>query len=135
MSQKHIRTADRLVTIFLSVLFLPGRIFEEGLHTLAALPWADVVQIELDPSAGTAHTRVDYREGTPRWAIKVAYIIPEVVGWTAGIAVIGYWLVGGDIWLPATNLDWVLLSLLGAQWLAVALPSAQDANQTAEAEA
>jgi hypothetical protein len=120
------------VSIVLSVLFLPGRIIEEGLHALAAFPFADVVSVEFRPDAGTAETHVQFREGVPRWAIRVAYILPEAVAWLAGLSVIVWWAVGGDVWLPATSLDWVLLCLFGAQYLAIALPSALDADQTAE---
>lgn len=124
----------RAVNVLLTVLVLPARILEESLHALAALPWADWVRVELNPQAGTAETRVSFRTNTPKWAIRLAYVIPEVVGTSAGVAVIVYWFVAGPIWLPATTLDWILLSLLGAQWLAVAIPSAADADQRPEGE-
>jgi hypothetical protein len=121
------------LNVFLSLLFLPGRIVEESLHALGAWPWAEWIRVEVDPQSGTAHTRVQYREGTPQWGISLAYLLPEAVAALSGAAVISWWALGGDVWLPATTLDWVLLSLFGAQWLAVALPSAADSDRTPEA--
>lgn len=128
-------TVDRPLNVLLTILMLPGRILEEGLHALAALPWAEWVVVELRPDAGTAETKVRFREGTPQWAVRLAHLLPEVIGISAGVAVLVYWFVAGPIWLPATTLDWILLSLLGAQWLAVAIPSAADADQSPERNA
>lgn len=117
--------------IVLSVLVLPARVVEEGLHALAALPWARQVSVRLKPRAGTAETVVEYPDSTPGWAIRLAYVAPEAVASIAGVAVIAYWLTGsGGVWWPESTLDWLLLSLLGSQYLAVALPSAKDCNQT-----
>jgi hypothetical protein len=124
--------ADVAVAILLTLLFLPGRIVEEGLHTLASLPFAEAIRVEIDPRAGTAHTKVAFREGTPAWAIRFAYALPEIAAGIAAAVVIGYWALGGAIWLPSTTLDFVLLGLVGAQYLAIALPSAADADQTPE---
>lgn len=122
--------ANRFVTVLLSLLFLPGRLVEEGLHAVGAFYWADWIRVDINPQAGTAHTRVRFRDGTPRWAMTLAYVLPEAVAALAGAAVIAWWAIGGDVWLPATTLDWLLLSLVGAQYLAIALPSAADADQT-----
>lgn len=127
MSTKQ-RTNDTLM-VLLTVVVLPARIVEEGLHALAALPWARVVSVQLNPRGGTAETVVEYHADTPQWAIRMAYLAPEAVAALAGIAVIAYWLAGGIVWWPTTMLDWLLLSLLGSQYLAVALPSAKDADQ------
>lgn len=120
------------VTVALTIVMLPGRIVEEGIHTLAALPFAERIAVQLDPSRGTAETVVQYRDGTPAWAITAAYLAPEVLAVAAAVAVVGYWLVGGAVWWPASTLDWVLCSVLGAQYLAIALPSAEDADRSAE---
>lgn len=127
-------STHRAVNVLLTLLVLPARVVEEGLHAIAALPWANWIRVEVDPQAGTASTEVGYRADTPQWAIRLGYLVPEVVGTGAGILVIVYWVVAGPIWLPATTLDWILLSLLGAQWLAVALPSAADVDQTPEGD-
>jgi hypothetical protein len=50
----------------------------------------------------------------------------------AGGAVIVWWLLGGGVWWPATTLDWILLSVFGAQYLALIIPSGADADRTAE---
>lgn len=128
MSAKN-RT-NHVVMVLLTVLVLPARIVEEGIHTLAALPWADVVSVRLNPRTGAAETVVQYRENTPGWAVTLAYLAPEAAAALAGMAVIVYWLLGGLVWWPATTVDWILLSLLGSQYLAVALPSAKDADRT-----
>ena len=124
--------ADKAITMLASLLFLPGRLLEEGLHILGAFAWAKELSVHIDPDGGTAHTRVEFREGTPQWAIRLAYALPELVAVASGVAVIAWWLLGGAVWLPSTTLDWILLSLFGAQYLAVALPSAADMDQTAE---
>ncbi len=104
---------------------------EEGLHALAARPWASAIDIDIDLRAGTAKTIVEFPAGTPQWAIRAAYLAPEVAAAVAGVAVIAFWFVHGPLWLPVTTLDWALLAVLGAQYLAIALPSASDADHTA----
>lgn len=123
---------DRTANVLLTLLFLPGRLLEEGLHAAGALPWAEWVRVEINPQEGTAHTRVEFQEGTPGWAVWLAYTLPEVVAVAAGMAVLAWWGLGGDIWLPDTRLDWVLLALFGAQYLALALPSAADSDRSPE---
>lgn len=123
---------NRFVTVLASLLFLPGRAVEEGLHVLGAFPFASDISVHIDPESGSAHTRVEFRNDTPRWAVRIAYGLPEFVAVASGVTVIGWWLVGGSIWLPATTLDWLLLSLFGAQYLAIAMPSAQDMDRRAE---
>lgn len=124
-------TASRVGMLLLSLVLLPGRIVEEGLHAIGSWPWARWIRVDIDPEAGSASTRVAFRDSTPDWAITLAYALPEIVGWSAGVLVLGWWVLVGPVWWPATTLDWVLLSLLGAQWLAVALPSAADRDRTA----
>jgi len=126
---------NQTVTVLASLLFLPGRILEEGLHVAGAFAFAREISVHITPGGGGAYTRVQFRDGTPQWAIRFAYVLPEVVAALAGVAVIGYWLVSGPVWLPSTTLDWVLLSLFGAQWLAIALPSGLDLDQNAEVDA
>lgn len=122
--------ADRALSVVLSVLFLPGAVIEEGLHALGALPFADVVSIEFEPAAGKARTLVHWREGTPAWAVRFAHLLPELLASVAGVAVIAWWALGGAIWLPSTMLDWLLLSLLGAQYLALVIPSWADLDHS-----
>jgi len=105
-----------------TVLLLPARLIEEGLHLLAALPFAEAVSVRLEPGVGTAETRVQYREGTPRWAVWIAHVAPEVVAAISGVAVIAWWVAGNPLPWPTTMLDWVLLWLLGVQFLAIAMP-------------
>lgn len=105
-----------------TILLLPARVVEEGLHALAALPWAEAVSIRLEPGAGTAETAVQYREGTPRWAVWLGHVAPEAVAALAGVATIAWWLAGNALPWPTTLLDWLLLWLLGVQYLAIAIP-------------
>lgn len=122
--------ADAVLMVLLALLWLPARIIEEGIHTLAALPFADAISVQLRPRDGTAKTVVEFRATAPDWAITAAYVAPEVVAGLSGVAVITWWALGGAVWLPSTTVDWILLSILGAQYLAIALPSAADADQT-----
>jgi hypothetical protein len=121
------------LNVVCTLLFLPGRLIEEGLHALAAVPVAEAVSVRLDPRGGTAETVVQFREDTPEWAIRAVYVLPEVAAALAGVAVIVWWALGGSVWLPATTLDWALLSLFGAQYLALVLPSAADMDHSPEA--
>jgi len=125
---------NRGLTVLASLLFLPGRVVEEGLHVIAAFPFAERLSVHIDPERGTAHTQVEFRTGTPRWAVRLAYGLPEIVAGAAGVTVMAYWFVAGPIWLPATTVDWLLLSLFGAQWLAIALPSRSDMDQRPEGD-
>lgn len=127
-------SADTALNLFLSILWLPGRVIEEGLHALASMPWADEISIRVRPRDGEADTLVHFADDTPQWAIRLAYILPEVVASVAGLAVITWWLLSGAVWWPTTLLDWTLLSILGAQWIAIALPSAADMDQTPEVD-
>lgn len=120
--------ADHAVTVALTLLLLPARIIEEGIHTAAALPWAEEVYIRLAPDEDTAETVVRYRDDTPQWAITLAHIAPELVATSAGVAVIAWWLLGGAVWWPQSTLDWLLLWLVGAQYLAIAAPEQGSAQ-------
>ena len=124
---------DRGLIILLSILWLPARVIEEGIHAVAALPWASNVFVRLSPDTGDAETIVEYRDDAPDWAIRAAHVAPEIVATVAGIAVITWWIVNGTGWWPQTMLDFSLLAIFGAQWLAIALPSAQDMDHSAEA--
>jgi hypothetical protein len=124
--------ADRLLTIFLGVLFIPARLVEEYIHYLASSPWADNVVIHFDAAGGSAQTLIDFREGTPNWAVTVAYAAPEIVARVAGVAILTWWAISGTFWWPQTAVDFLLLVFLGAQYLAIALPSAADMDRTAE---
>lgn len=123
--------ADRTLSIALSILFLPGAVVEETLHALGAIPFADSVAVEFRPGAGKWTTRVHWRDDAPAWAIRLAHLLPELLASAAGLAVIGWWAVGGAVWLPSTTTDWVLLSLLGAQFLALVIPTAADLDHSA----
>lgn len=120
--------ADAAVTVCLSLLFLPGRLVEEGIHALVSLAFGARVAVEIDPVNGSAVTRSEFREGTPGWAIVLAHLAPEALAAVAGVAVIAWWLLGNAVWWPVTVFDWVLLCLLGAQFLAIAIPSGADMN-------
>jgi len=127
-----VRALSRGVNAVLMVLFLPGALLEELLHAAAARPWADSISISVDPAAGRARTVVEYRDGTPAWAIRLGHLLPELDAAISGVAVVVWWALGGQVWLPSTTLDWVLLSLFGAQYLAIALPSSADLDHSAE---
>lgn len=124
--------ADTLLTLLLSILWLPARVVEEGLHAVAALPWAAQVYVRLDPKGGEAETVIEYEAETPDWAIRLGYRLPELVALISGIAVLIWWAVSGVSWAPQTTLDFALLAIFGAQWLAIALPSAADRETEAE---
>lgn len=120
--------ADRALTMVLGLFRLPGAVVEEALHTLASWPWADRIAVEFEPREGTATTRVEWGEATPRWARSFAHLAPELAAAVAAASVIAYWVVAGPLWWPASTLDWVLLWLLGTQFLAIAIPSRSDAS-------
>lgn len=116
--------ADAVFAAVCTLAFLPGRATEEVIHALVARPFADAVDV--DVLGGT--TRVKFREGTPRWARAAAHLAPEALAAVAGVAVIAWWVLGDGAWWPASMLDWVLLWWLGVQYVAIATPSAADAD-------
>lgn len=126
------RAVNQWVTLACSLFALPARVIEESIHTLVAMPFAEVVTVRFDPRGGTAETVVQFREETPRWAVTLAYLAPEALAALAAFALVAWWLVGGTVWWPQSLLDWVLLAVVGAQYLAIALPSAKDHDRTAE---
>jgi hypothetical protein len=105
-----------------TLLLLPARLIEEGLHAAAAIPWAESVSVRLEPRGGTAETAVQYREGTPSWAIWISHVAPALVASVAGVATLAWWAAGGSVPWPRSTLDWVLLWLIGVQYLAIAMP-------------
>lgn len=124
--------ADRTLSVVLSVLFLPGAVVEEALHALGAVPFADAVAVEFEPGRGQWTTRVHWRDDAPAWAVRFAHLLPELVASAAGLAVLAWWALGGAVWLPSTTLDWLLLSVLGAQYLALVVPTAADLDYSSE---
>lgn len=125
---------DHLVSVLFALLFLPARVVEEGIHAVAALPFAEEVIVRVNPGEDIAETVVQYREGTPQWAVTLAHVAPELAAATAGIATIAWWVAGGAVWWPATTLDWLLLWVLGAQYLAVAAPECGAARPDSTGE-
>jgi hypothetical protein len=113
---------DHWVTVALTLLLLPARVIEEGAHAVVALPWAEEVFVRLNPRDDVVETVVQYPETTPQWAIQLAHVAPELIAAGSAVAVIAWWTVGGSVWLPASTLDWILLWLVGAQYLAIAMP-------------
>jgi len=113
-----------------TLLLLPARLAEELIHAAAALPFADTVFVRLDPRGDTAETVVQWRDETPSWAITAAAVAPEVLAALAGVAVLAWWVVGPGAWLPDSTTDWVLLWILGTQYLAVAMPEQRQAGGT-----
>lgn len=127
-------TAGRALDFMLGLLWLPGRVVEEMIHATAAYPFATAIVVHFDAEGGEAETLVDFRDGTPEWAIRAAHLAPEAVASAAGIAVIAWWVAHGPLWLPDSTQDWLLLSILGAQYLAIAFPSAADVDHSPEGE-
>jgi len=105
-----------------TLVMLPTMLLEEFLHALAALPWADEVSVHVDPRRSTAKTVVQFADGTPSWAVTLAQVAPEVVAAVAGVAVIAWWTVGGAVPVPQSTTDWLLLLVLGMQYLWLLLP-------------
>lgn len=125
--------ADALLLVCLSVLWLPARIIEESIHALASLPYAESVSVRLEPRAGSAKTVVQFRADAPNWAIRAAYAAPEILATVAGVALLAWWVASGTAWWPQSAFDFLLLSVVGAQYLAIALPSGEDMDQTPDA--
>lgn len=111
-----------VTAILFNLLLLPSRVFEEGMHAVAALPFAEQVVVRLNPREDVAETLVEYRKETPNWAKQLAHIAPELTASVAAFTVIGFWFVNGATWWPASTLDWLLLWFLGAQFLGLVLP-------------
>lgn len=121
------RVSGWLGVVF-TLLLLPARLTEELIHATAALPFADTVFVRLNPRGGVAETVVQYREETPAWAATAAAVAPEAVAALAGVAVLAWWVIGPGGWVPGSTTDWVLLWILGTQYLAVAMPEQRRVN-------
>ena len=117
-----------------TLLLLPARVIEEGIHAIASIPFAERVLVSLTPGEGGVETAVQYRESTPQWAIALAHIAPEAIAGVAGAATIAWWIVGGAVWWPASTLDWILLWWLGVQYLAIAMPEQGSPFRSEESE-
>lgn len=118
-------TAGRLWTawgVVSTLVMLPTMLVEEFIHAIAALPFAEEVSVHVDPRGSTAKTVVQFGDETPPWAMSAVAIAPEVVAAVAGVAVIAWWTVGGVVPVPESTTDWVLLFVLGVQYLWLLLP-------------
>jgi len=116
-------TADRLFTAVLAVVLFPARLVEEATHVIAAWPFAEAVSVDLNPWGDVAETQVEFPESTPRWAITLAHVAPELLAAATGAVVLAWWLVGpGAGWWPDSTVDWALLCFVGVQYLAIWVP-------------
>jgi len=105
------------------VIALPARIAEELTHAAAALPFAEALFIDLNPWGDGPETRVQFRDETPRWAMVLAHVAPELIAAVTGAVVLAWWLAGpGVAWWPESTLDWALLYFVGVQYLAIWAP-------------
>jgi hypothetical protein len=117
------QVGDRLFVAVCAVVLLPARVVEETTHAIAAWPFAEAVYVDLNPWGNVAETQVQFREGTPRWAITVAHVAPELIAAVTGAVVLAWWLAGPGVgWWPESTLDWALLYFVGIQYLAIWAP-------------
>jgi len=114
------------VGVVFTLLLLPAQAIEESIHAVAALPFAEAVIVRFNPRGGVAETVVQWRESAPSWAKTAAVVAPETVAALAGLAVLAWWVAGPGSWVPDSTTDWVLLWVLGAQYLAVAMPEQRE---------
>jgi len=117
--------------ILWTLLLLPARVVEEGLHALAVLPFAEAVSVRLTPGVGGAETAVQYRAHTPAWVKRLAHVLPELVATVSVVSVLAWWVLqgGATVWWPDSGFDWVLLWWIGVQYLAVAMPEQGGVGQ------
>ena len=102
----------------------PALVLHELTHAAAAVPFADV---SVDLASAHPHAELQWREGTPRAAIRAAHLAPTMLGvvvaaltaLTAGAALSGS--------LPSNPFHALAVGLLVAyNWLLYVWPSASD---------
>lgn len=107
-----------------NLITLPPTIAHELAHVLVVLPWAAQVGVVFDVSGADAKVEVNYRDGTPQWAITAAHYAPVVSGMLIALLAI-VWLVSQSI-APTTAREWLWWSVLAVWWGIYTLPSGED---------
>jgi len=109
----------------------PARLAHELTHVIAGLPWAERWQVRINEHGADA--RIQWREGTPGWAVALHALAPLIIGCVVAGLALGQLATGRP--LPQTieaALWWTLGTLT---WLLYTLPSDGDRTLAKEAMA
>lgn len=108
-----------------AVLSLPVTLAHESTHLIASYPWVVWWTLSVEPFGDGARLRVGWEDGLP-WIVKAwCHLAPTVVGLLLGLVVTTWWFAEG-MYLPATNLEWLVLLLAGSNWIIYSTPSRSD---------
>lgn len=110
---------------------LPAALAHETVHATLARPWTDSdgpeaippSSVIVDPVSGRAGAAVEWREDTPRWAMRVADLGPLILGTAMGISALLVWLLTGDV--ISTGALWLDV-VLAVWWVVFTMDSAAD---------
>lgn len=92
-------------------------------HAIAAAPWAERVTVGVSLEDGDAVCGIDWREGAPAFAKRVAFLAPTLAG-TAGAAYGAVYLA--EHGLPGSPTGTLLFALAVVGWLVYSFASARD---------
>jgi hypothetical protein len=123
----------RLFVSLTMALMLPAKLTHEGLHALAALPWAERVDVVILPRHGGADCRVAWAGDPHQAVVALAALAPLLAGIIAvGTAVA--LLLTSSVSAPTTVTELAAVAI-GASFIAgVAQPSAADLRQVRGAD-
>lgn len=113
----------------------PSALLHEATHVLPLLPWLESVDVDL---RSNAQVRCDVQPGTPAWAIRLAAILPTVIGTLVAAAVyLTVIATGGGTYVitiqPGLLIEWgfepVAWALGTAWWYWYTIPSEDDRSR------
>jgi hypothetical protein len=106
-----------------TLLALPVKVIEEAAHAVAMWPWADRIQVWIDPERGTAGCDVALTDA-PDWGLVLAAYAPMLAGavLAATVAVVAITTGAGPSWWA----EWMLVAAAVVWWAKLTLPSPED---------
>jgi len=107
-----------------TLLMLPSKAAEEGLHALAIWPWADRLVLSVEPATGTASVEA-HAPGAPAWALAMTRHAPQIAGVVLGVTAM---LAVASGVRPSTPIDLVLALLLSMWWGKLVAPERAPDN-------
>jgi len=101
-----------------TLLMLPSKAAEEGLHALAIWPWADRLVLSVEPATGTASVEA-HAPGAPAWALAMTRHAPQIAGVVLGVTAM---LAVASGVRPASPVELLGALCLSIWWAALVRP-------------
>lgn len=112
---------------FALVITYPATLAHELTHAIAAKPWAERLEIDLNPFDGDYGVTVHWREDAPGKQVVMASIMPFVAGMVALAGALVMWVLDGFT-LPTSGVGLAKLSIVAMWWVLYVVPSPADVN-------